>query len=349
MKGDYVEHMKFNQINEKEKFIRVLADTPVRSRPVLRQGSTGEWVSQLQRYLTQLTYYNGAIDGNFGATTNTAVRAFQQNNRLLVDGIVGINTWSALIYLYSPLPICGGESIGVASHTVVAGETLFSLAGRFNTSVDELMRYNNLTSANLRLGQILRIPGTSGSSNPGITIPPANRPTLRQGDRGDAVTELQSLLISLGYNTGGTTGIFGPLTNTAVRNFQRDQNLNVDGIVGPITWGALINVSTPPVTPPTENTTYTVVSGDTLWGIAKRFNTTVDAITRINNLTGAILNVGQQLLIPNSESPIIYTVVSGDTLFSIARRFNTTANEIMSLNNMTTNVLRVGQQILIPA
>lgn len=329
---------------------RALTDTPVRSRPVLRQGSTGEWVSQLQRELTQLTYYNGPIDGNFGASTLAAVRAFQQNNRLTVDGVVGVLTWSALIYLYSPLAICGGGDSASSTYTVVAGDTLFALANRFNITVDELMRYNNLTSSALRLGQVLRIPGTTGNTNPGGTTPPppVSRPTLRQGDRGEAVSELQRLLTDLGYNTGGITGIFGPLTNTAVRNFQRDRGLSVDGIVGPMTWGALLSSTTPP---PGENTTYTVVAGDTLFSIARRFNTTVDEIVRINNLTSMVLSVGQQLLIPGGTGAgtQTYTVVSGDTLFSIARRFNTTVNEIMSMNNMTTNVIRVGQKLLVPA
>jgi hypothetical protein len=64
--------------------------------------------------------------------------------------------------------------------------------------------------------------------------PPA-RPTIRQGDRGDAVRELQTLLDGLNAD-----GIFGPLTNQAVRLFQREAGLTEDGIVGPRTWGALL-------------------------------------------------------------------------------------------------------------
>ena len=329
-----------------EELNRALSDIPVRSRPVIRQGNSGEWVSFLQRELTNLTFYNGPINGTFDAATNTAVRAFQQNNRLLVDGIVGINTWSALIYLYSPLAICGGGDIQAGTYTVVVGDTLFSIATRFNTTVEELRQYNNLASNNLTVGQTLRIPGTVGSGNPS---PPVNRPTIRQGDSGEAVRELQRLLNDLGYNTGWITGIFGPLTNTAVRAFQATNNLSVDGIVGPITWGALLQGTTPPPPvnpPPGETQTYTVVAGDTLFSIAQRFNTSVAEIVSLNNLTSMVLSVGQQLLIPGGSN--VYTVVAGDTLFSIAQRFNTTVNEIIALNNLTSSSLSIGQQLLIP-
>jgi len=326
---------------------RNLSETPVRDRPVLRQGNNGEWVSELQKELAQLTFYNGPINGNFYGTTNAAVRSFQQNNRLTVDGIVGINTWSSLIFLYSPLAICGDSSApegGTSTYTVVTGDTLFSLAKRFNTTVSELMSLNNLSNTGLSIGQVLRIPATS--VNPPVQPPSTNHPTIRQGNTGEAVRELQILLTNLGYNTGSTSGIFGPMTDAAVRLFQRNNNLSIDGVVGPITWGALINTTTPP--PPDGNNTYQVVAGDTLWSIARKFNTTVDAIVKLNNLTGTNLSLGQQLLIPNSTAHRSHVVVPGDTLFSIARRYDTTVSAIMQLNNMTSNILRIGQQLLIP-
>jgi len=90
---------------------RALSDTPVGQRPTLRQGDTGVWVEELQRELTQLTFYNGPIDGNFGTSTANAVRAFQTANNLTADGVVGRNTWSALIFLYAPLAICPGSGL----------------------------------------------------------------------------------------------------------------------------------------------------------------------------------------------------------------------------------------------
>jgi metacaspase-1 len=68
--------------------------------------------------------------------------------------------------------------------------------------------------------------------------PTPSRPALRQGDRGDAVKELQQLLRDHGYSIT-PDGIFGSYTASIVRQFQRSCGLPADGIVGPDTWSAL--------------------------------------------------------------------------------------------------------------
>ena len=69
------------------------------------------------------------------------------------------------------------------------------------------------------------------------------KPTIRRGDRGEYVTLAQIKLKEAGYDIGksGADGIFGAATQTAVKNFQRDHGLGVDGVVGPMTWDALDN------------------------------------------------------------------------------------------------------------
>jgi peptidoglycan hydrolase-like protein with peptidoglycan-binding domain len=64
---------------------------------------------------------------------------------------------------------------------------------------------------------------------------------LRRGDRGEYVTLAQTELINKGYSCGsfGADGEFGKATEAAVKAFQRDHNLSVDGIIGPNTWAAL--------------------------------------------------------------------------------------------------------------
>lgn len=97
-----------------------------------------------------------------------------------------------------------------------------------------------------------------------------------------------------------------------------------------------------------EEGVYTVQKGDTLYSIAKKYNTTVDKIMRMNNLSTNMLSVGQKLVIPESVGLNTYIVKSGDTLYSIARMNNTTVNAIKIANNLTSDILSIGQELIIP-
>lgn len=75
----------------------------------------------------------------------------------------------------------------------------------------------------------------------GFPETPAWRPTIRKGNKGDVVRECQKMLEKLGYNLGicGVDGDYGTATDAAVRAFQREHGLVVDGVCGPMTWDAL--------------------------------------------------------------------------------------------------------------
>lgn len=109
--------------------------------------------------------------------------------------------------------------------------------------------------------------------------------------------------------------------------------------------------------PPTGGTTYTVKAGDTLYSIAKKYNVTVAALAKANNITNYnLIRVGQVLVIPGTTAPtpppattVKYTVKAGDTLYSIASKYNTTVAAIASANKITnTSLISVGQVLIIP-
>lgn len=109
--------------------------------------------------------------------------------------------------------------------------------------------------------------------------------------------------------------------------------------------------TTPTVTPGTIN--YTVKSGDNLYAIARKYNTTVDEIKKLNNLASNTLSIGQVLKIPittpSQELPSeTYVVQRGDSLYSIARKLGTTVDKLKKFNNLTSNLLSVGQVLKIP-
>jgi len=124
------------------------------------------------------------------------------------------------------------------TYVVRTGDTLFTIAQRFNTTVERLIALNNITNPNMILvGMVLTI-----SSDQPAPQPPLDSewcPRLTLGSRGSAVREVQQLLRDRGYDLGGIDGVFGSRTRAAVVNFQRSRNLSVTGIVDTATWQAL--------------------------------------------------------------------------------------------------------------
>lgn len=80
-------------------------------------------------------------------------------------------------------------------------------------------------------------PGPSGESK----IDVSKYPILRKGSKGVYVTKLQTILVQKKYDPKGIDGIFGPGCDKAVRQYQKDHKLVVDGCVGPKTWNSLLN------------------------------------------------------------------------------------------------------------
>ncbi len=95
-----------------------------------------------------------------------------------------------------------------------------------------------------------------------------------------------------------------------------------------------------------EGATYTVQRGDTLYSIAKRFETTVETLMQLNSLSDATLSVGQVLRLP--ARVVQHTVQRGDTLYSIARRYGSTVEAIQKENGLEGTTLSLGQVLRIP-
>lgn len=101
-----------------------------------------------------------------------------------------------------------------------------------------------------------------------------------------------------------------------------------------------------------ETVKYTVRQGNTLFGIAQFFGTTVDAILRHNNIADPNqIFVGQEIIIPTAPTDMSgypYIVRPGDTLWSISQRFGTTVESIKSKNNLENpNIIYPGTTLII--
>ena len=149
------------------------------------------------------------------------------------------------------------------TYIVQKGDSLWSIANKFNMTVSELKKLNNLTNNLLSIGQVLKIKDSSNNGEKTYTVQKGDSLWVIANKYGITTEELKS------YNN---------LTS----------NLLSIGQVLKIPQGKTS----------TENI-YTVKKGDSLWTIANRYNTTVEKIKVLNNLTSNLLSIGQQLKITN--------------------------------------------------
>lgn len=155
-------------------------------------------------------------------------------------------------------------------------------------------------------------------------------------------------------------GPLGPVTPAPIITLQAPATATPSGLITPTAFSSGSSE---------DGCTYTVQSGDTLFRIAVRNNTTVADLRAANNLSGDLIQPGQVLQIPGcgatqteaeataapsvvqppASGGEIYTVKAGDTLFTIAQQYGTTVRAIQQANNLSNpNRLSVGQQLIIP-
>ena len=224
--------------------------------PVLRMGSTGADVSDLQARLSELGYYTGAIDGRYAAGTQSAVMEFQQRNGLVADGIAGRQTQD-LIYSsaaqakYISAAGTTGEYLllkqGTTGLEVRKLQARLAELGYYSGGVDgvygattsdavKAFQRSNGLSGDGQAGQQtqskLYSSGARYASNPVATADPGQSRTLSLGMTGNDVYALQERLIELRYLSGVADGVFGEETQTALIAFQKNNNLTADGSAG---------------------------------------------------------------------------------------------------------------------
>lgn len=196
-------------------------------------GSTGDAVRGVQSFGLTLIPETPplVVDGDYGPETESRVRTFQHAWGLTVDGFAGRETWSYLLTEVSPWPLVKVGHTVETNFRVLPVQYLLRARG-FDIAADGI--YGPITGEAVR-----QFDGANRVKYVSTTVGNLTWPALiiqvGPGGSGDAVRAVQSVFPQLTVD-----GSFGPQTEDAVREFQQLFGLDVDGIVGPDTWHALV-------------------------------------------------------------------------------------------------------------
>lgn len=270
----------------------------------------------------------------------------------------------------------------VTTHKVKAGETLFSIARQYQTTVDALKAANNIGNNQLRAGQELKVnvavDANTVANNNTLAVAANNSSepeAIQMADlthkvkRGETLTEIGRKysisvdeLKSINQLTNNNIAVGQELLVTAAR-------ATVETRVEPKPSIAQAAPAQQAPTAQNTNLTHKVQSGETLAAIAKKYNTTVAKLQQNNGLQGANIRAGQVLNITgtneanvatntpqgnsNATTTIVntqkYKVERGETLLTIAQKHNIKLDDLRKLNQFTTDNIKAGQEILVPA
>lgn len=261
----------------------IMRDTPNNETIIVEYGfadSTGDDVNQLKNnwqdlaeaVVKSLATYVGvsytpvADGGDYIVKAGDTLWTIAKNNGLTVAKLKAINNLTSnslsigqVLKLKRDTTTSNGDN-----YTVKSGDTLYAIAKKFNLTVDQLKAINNLTTNNLSIGQVLKITISDTGPEEGIYY------IVKSGDSLYKIANMFNI----------TVNELKSLNNLSSNLLSIGQRLKVPGNQN-------------------ENEIYIVQSGDTLYSIARKYNTTVTAIQSLNNLVTSSLSIGQQLLIPN--------------------------------------------------
>ncbi len=267
------------------------------------------------------------------------------------------------------------------TYVVQKGDNLYTLAKKYDVSVEQLQQANELSSDFIKVGQTLEVPlleeahSEHEESRATKTAVP-----LKQVKVNTTKKETKRLHTVV---RGDSLSLLAKKYDVSVEQLQQANELSSDFIeVGQTLEVPLLEEAhseheelraTKMAVPPKQvkvNTTkketkrlHTVVRGDSLSLLAKKYGVSIEQLQKVNGLTSDMIKVDQKLDIPsekvyaakkmminNREKSITYatyTVAPGETIWSIARQFNMSIDQLKAYNHMSSNAVLIGQKLII--
>lgn len=262
------------------------------------------------------------------------------------------------------------KTIPAKYHRVKRGETLSSIAEKFGLSVAELKSKNGIRGSKISLKQNLKVKDEETYTVVEPVQLATNKPTETQPSSTTTKTETAAAVASHIVKKGESLFTISKLYNMTVDELKKINNM----LTGSIRPGQELKLNQPTTVTekpavanteptPVKATTHKVISGESLFSIAKMYNVSVEDLKKLNSLVDGKIKPGQEIKITQptqtlasaaepvksvtAVKTITHKVKKGESLFLIAQNYNVSVDELKKLNNLTVGKIKPGQTIKI--
>lgn len=259
------------------------------------------------------------------------------------------------------------KDVATETHLVSKGETLTSIAKKYNVTVDALKEINQLQSGKILLGQELKLTKSVDPTEVAVV-------TTKQQSLSSAKTIVKSIptkkyivqsgdnLIAIAKSNNITLDELKQLNNLQTTNIHAGQELVVSGSLSEavVSTEGVVKRQTIGEKEVTDAKTYKVKSGDNLTAIAAQAHVPVSKLRELNQLSSNKIKVGDVLVVPEETvevaktekstirtNDIIHKVKSGESYYSIAKKYHCTMAELKGWNNKTSDQVNIGDNLTI--
>ncbi|MGX7245357.1 LysM peptidoglycan-binding domain-containing protein [Enterococcus quebecensis] len=345
---------------------------------------SGAWKSNTNSYKDATAWLTGryATDPGYNTKLNNIIATYnltQYDTPSSGGGNTGGNTGGGNVGGNTG----GGSTAQDVVHTVKAGDSLWGLAAKYGTSIANIKSWNNLSNDVIYVGQKLIVGKGSGNTgggntgggntggNTGNTGTINTYYTVKSGDSLWAIANANGVSVA---NLRQWNNLSGDVIHPGQRLIVKQSSGNTGtGNTGGNTGGGNTGSNTGGSgNTGTNNTYYTVKSGDSLWAIANANGVSIANLRQWNNLNGDIIYPGQRLIVKQGggtsggntggsnntggntggtgntgTTNTYYTVKSGDSLWAIANSNGVSVANLRQWNNLNGDIIHPGQRLIV--
>jgi peptidoglycan endopeptidase LytF len=243
---------------------------------------------------------------------------YNDNKYLQIGVIIKVPTAVPFSAVSSPVVNADG---GTFEYTIKAKDNLNMLAEKYGTTVNEIKRINNLSSINLQIGQVLRIPSNGNSAQE--SRPAEQEPTKTVVDQ-KTVISTNGQTVEHTIKAKENLNLLAEKYGTTVEEIKRLNGLSSNNL----RIGQVLKI---PAT----------------GGEKEPENVVVAPVQKVYTKPEVQQPATNQQNTTNNDGNFEHVVVAGETIYSIAKKYNQTTYQIRTSNNMTSNEVSIGQRLMI--